>query len=203
MKIAVIGASGNVGARIVAELARRGHAITAIARSPEKITPQAHVTATRGDIADQGSLTRLLAGHDAAVSSVHFLDSDPVKLIAAASDSKVGRYLVVGGAGSLEVAPGVRLVTTPGFPVAYKAEAERGAAFLDLLAQQKQLNWTFLSPSALFVAGERTGKFRLGTDQLLTAADGKSWISYEDFAVALADEIERPAHIRQRFTVGY
>lgn len=203
MKIAVIGASGNAGSRIVAELARRGHAITAIARSPDRITSQPGVTATRGDVTDQDSLTRLLAGHDVAVSSVHFLDSDPVKLIAAATDSKVGRYLVVGGAGSLEVAPGVRLVTTPGFPVVYKAEAEKGAAFLDLLAREKQLNWTFLSPSALFVAGERTGKFRLGTDQLLTAADGKSWISFEDFAVALADEIERPAHIRKRFTVGY
>jgi putative NADH-flavin reductase len=203
MKIAVIGASGNAGSRIVAELARRGHAITAIARSPDRITSQPGVTATRGDVTDQDSLTRLLAGHDVAVSSLHFLDSDPIKLIAAATDSKVGRYLVVGGAGSLEVAPGVRLVTTPGFPVVYKAEAEKGAAFLDLLAQEKQLNWTFLSPSALFVAGERTGKFRLGTDQLLTAADGKSWISFEDFAVALADEIERPAHIRKRFTVGY
>jgi putative NADH-flavin reductase len=203
MKIAVIGASGNAGSRIVAELARRGHAVTAIARSPEKIAPQPGVTPTRGDVTDQGSLTRLLAGHDAAVSSVHFLDFDPVKLIGAVKDSKVGRYLVVGGAGSLEVAPGVRLVTTPGFPVAYKAEAEKGAAFLDLLAGETQLNWTFLSPQALFTAGERTGKFRLGTDQLLTAADGKSWISFEDFAVALADEIERPAHIRKRFTVGY
>jgi putative NADH-flavin reductase len=147
MKIAVIGASGNAGSRIVAELARRGHAITAIARSPDRITSQPGVTATRGDVTDQDSLTRLLAGHDVAVSSVHFLDSDPVKLIAAATDSKVGRYLVVGGAGSLEVAPGVRLVTTPGFPVVYKAEAEKGAAFLDLLAREKQLNWTFLSPS--------------------------------------------------------
>jgi uncharacterized protein len=87
--------------------------------------------------------------------------------------------------------------------VAYKAEAEKGAAFLDLLRAEKELNWTFLSPSALFTAGERTGKFRLGIDQLLTAADGKSSISFEDFAVALADEIERPVHIRQRFTVGY
>ena len=203
MKIAVVGASGNAGSRIVAELARRGHAITAIARHPEKIGPQPGVTPTRGDVTDRGSLTGLLAGHDAAVSSVHFLDFDPVKLIGAVKDSKVGRYLVVGGAGSLEVAPGVRLVTTPGFPVAYKAEAEKGAAFLDLLAAETQLNWTFLSPQALFTAGERTGKFRLGTDQLLTAADGKSWISFEDFAVALADEIERPAHIRKRFTVGY
>ena len=203
MKIAVIGASGNAGSRISAELARRGHSVTAIARNPEKIAAQANVTPTRGDVMDQAGLARLLAGHDAAISSVHFLASDPAKLIGAAKESKVGRYLVVGGAGSLEVAPGDRLVTTPDFPVAYKAEAEKGAAFLDLLRAEKELNWTFLSPSALFVAGERTGKFRLGTDQLLTAADGKSSISFEDFAVALADEIERPAHVRQRFTVGY
>jgi putative NADH-flavin reductase len=203
MKIAVIGASGNAGSRITAELARRGHSVTAIARHPDKIAAQANVTPTEGDVMDQAGLARLLAGHDAAISSVHFLASDPAKLIAAAKESKVGRYLVVGGAGSLEVAPGVRLVTTPGFPVAYKAEAEKGAAFLDLLRAEKELNWTFLSPSALFTSGERTGRFRLGTDQLLTATDGKSSISFEDFAVALADEIERPAHIRQRFTVGY
>jgi putative NADH-flavin reductase len=203
MKIAVIGASGNAGSRITAELARRGHAVTAIARNPGRIAAGDNVTPTRGDLMDQAALTGLLAGHDVAISSVHFLASDPLKLIGAARDSKVGRYLVVGGAGSLEVAPGVRLVTTPGFPVAYKAEAEKGAAFLDLLRAEKELNWTFLSPSALFSAGERTGRFRLGTDQLLTAADGKSWISFEDFAVALADEIERPAHIRSRFTVGY
>lgn len=203
MKIAVIGASGNAGSRITAELARRGHSVTAIARHPEKIAGLVNVTPSAGDVMDQAGLARLLAGHDAAISSVHFLASDPVRLIAAAKESKVGRYLVVGGAGSLEVAPGVRLVTTPGFPVAYKAEAEAGGAFLDLLRAEKELNWTFLSPSAMFVAGERTGKFRLGIDQLLAAADGKSSISFEDFAVALADEIERPAHIRQRFTVGY
>ena len=203
MKIAVVGASGNAGSRIVNELASRGHTVTAIARHPEKIATGPNVSAKQGDVMDQAGLAHLFAGHDAAISSVHFLDSDPVKLIGAARDSKVGRYLVVGGAGSLEVAPGVRLVTTPGFPVVYKAEAEKGGAFLDLLRQEKELNWTFLSPSALFVAGERTGKFRLGTDQLLTAADGKSSISFEDFAVALADEIERPAHIRARFTVGY
>jgi uncharacterized protein len=203
MKIAVIGASGNAGARITAELAIRGHAVSAIARNPDKIAKLANVIPTRGDAMDEADLTRLLKGHDAAISSIHFLASDPRKLIGAAKASGVGRYLVVGGAGSLEVAPGVRLVTTPNFPAQYKAEAQKGADFLDLLRQEKELNWTFLSPSALFTAGERTGKFRLGTDQLLTAADGRSWISFEDFAVALADEIERPAHIRKRFTVGY
>ena len=100
------------------------------------------------------------------------------------------------------MAPGVRPVTPPAFPVAYKAQAE-GGAFLDLLRQEKDPDSTFLSPSTLSVAGERTGKFRLGTRRVSTAAEGKSRVSFEDFAVALADEIERPAHIRQRFTVGY
>ena len=203
MKIAVIGASGHAGSRITAELAARGHAVTAIARNAEKIARAANVTPTTGDASDEAGLTRLLRGHDAAISSIRFVASDPARLIGAAKASGVGRYLVVGGAGSLEVAPGVRLVTTPTFPAQYKAEAEKGAAFLDLLRQERELNWTFLSPSALFAPGNRTGKFRLGTDQLLTGADGKSAISFEDFAVALADEIEKPAHIRKRFTVGY
>lgn len=203
MKIAVVGASGRVGSEITRELSRRGHAVTAIARNPEKIAALPHVTPTRGDVLDQAGLTTLFAGHDVAVSSVMFLASDPHKLIGAAKASGVGRYLVVGGAGSLEVAPGVKLVTTPGFPAQYKAEAEAGSAFLDLLRQETELNWTFISPSALFIEGERTGKFRLGTDQLLADASGKSWISFADYAIALVDEIEHPAHLRRRFTVGY
>jgi putative NADH-flavin reductase len=203
MKIAVAGASGRAGSEITKELASRGHQVTAIARNPGKIANLANVTPTKGDVLDQAGLARLWAGHDVAVSSVHFLASDALKLIGAAKDSKVGRYLVVGGAGSLEVAPGVKLVTTPGFPAQYKAEAEAGSAFLDLLRQEKDLNWTFISPSALFIEGERTAKFRLGADQLLADANGKSWITFADYAIALADEIERPAHERQRFTVGY
>lgn len=203
MKIAVAGASGRAGSCITAELARRGHSVTGIARNPEKIAGLANVRAVAGDANDRAALAKLWAGHDAAVSSIHFLSCDAETLIGAARDSGVPRYLVVGGAGSLEVAPGVRLVTTPNFPPPYKAEAEKGAAFLDRLRQEKELNWTFLSPSALFDSGSRTGKFRLGTDQLLVDSAGKSWISFEDFAVAMADEIERPAHIRARFTVGY
>lgn len=203
MKIAVIGATGRAGSRIVDELVRRGHAITAIVRHPDKVQASANVTAVKGDVFDAPGLAKLLAGHDVVVSAVHFTDSDPALLIAAVKEAKVGRYLVVGGAGSLEVAPGVPLVTTPNFPAEYKAEAEKGGAFLDLLRAEKELNWTFLSPSALFVEGERAGKFRLGADQLLVGADGKSSISFEDYAIALADEIERPAHLRKRFTVGY
>ncbi|MBR0993483.1 NAD(P)-dependent oxidoreductase [Bradyrhizobium japonicum] len=203
MKIAVAGASGRAGSEIAKELSRRCHAVTAIARNLEKIAVLPNVTPTKGDVLDQAGLARLWTGHDVAVSSVHFLASDAQKLIGAAKAAKVGRYLVVGGAGSLEVAPGVKLVTTPNFPAEYKAEAEAGGAFLDLLRQEKDLNWTFISPSALFVEGERTGKFRLGTDQLLADANGKSWITFADYAIALADEIERPAHVKQRFTVGY
>ena len=203
MKIALIGATGNVGSRITAELDGRGHTVTAIVRNPDRVARLANVTAVNGDVMDLEGLAARLKGHDVAVSSVHFLDSDPAKLVAAAKASGVGRYLVVGGAGSLEVAPGVRLVTTPNFPPQYKPEAEAGGAFLDLLRRENELNWTFISPSALFIAGEKTGKFRIGGDQLLTAADGKSWISFEDFATALVDEIERPAHQRKRFTVGY
>jgi len=114
MKIAVVGASGNAGSRITAELASRGHAVTAIARNPEKIAKLANVVPTKGDASDEAALAQLLRGHDAAISSIHFLASDPQKLIGAAKASGVGRYLVVGGAGSLEVAAGVRLVTNPG-----------------------------------------------------------------------------------------
>ena len=203
MKIAIAGASGRAGSCITAELALRGHSVTGIARNPDRVAKLPNVTAVAGDANDRAGLARLWAGHDAAVSSIHFSASDADTLIGAARDSGVSRYLVVGGAGSLEVAPGVRLVTTPNFPPQYKAEAEKGAAFLDRLRREKELNWTFLSPSALFDFGNRTGKFRLGGDQLLVDSAGKSSISFEDFAVAMADEIERPAHLRARFTVGY
>ncbi|MFK3776750.1 NAD(P)-dependent oxidoreductase [Agrobacterium sp. NPDC089420] len=201
-KIALIGASGNAGSRILKELSDRGHQVTAIARSPEKIAKLPNVVAEKGDVFDQAGLSQLLKGHDAVISSVHFTASDPVTLIEAVRASGVQRYLVVGGAGSLEIAPGQRVVDLPDFPAAYKAEATKGAEFLDLLKQEKQLDWTFLSPSAEFVPGERTGKFRIGKDSLLSNDEG-SRISFEDYAIALVDEIEKPQHSRQRFTVGY
>ncbi|MGX7706953.1 NAD(P)-dependent oxidoreductase [Methylobacterium sp. Gmos1] len=200
-KVAVIGATGNVGTRLVAELIARGHRVTAISRNPSaSASPQ--VEALSGDVRDPAGLSRLLAGHDAVVSAVRFADTDPLALVGAVRDAGVQRYLVVGGAGSLEVAPGRRLVDQPDFPAVYKDEALRGAAFLDALRGVTDLDWTFLSPSALIAPGERTGRFRLGGDQLLVG-EGGSRISCEDYAVALVDEIERPAHRRQRFTVGY
>lgn len=203
MKVALIGATGNVGSRILAEILSRGHTVTAIARNPEKVPARPGVAPKRGDVHDKDGLAPLLAGHDAVISAVRFSASDPHLLIAAVKEARVPRYLVVGGSGSLEVAPGQKLIDTPNFPAAYKPEASAGGVFLGILRGEKDLDWTFLSPSALIGAGERTGKFRLGGDQLLTAADGKSSISYEDYAVALVDELEKSAHSRRRFTVGY
>jgi putative NADH-flavin reductase len=202
MKVAVIGASGRGGSRIVEELARRGHNVTAIARNTEKIPAGANVTAKKGDVNDAG-LADLLKGHDAIVSAVRFTQSDPKLLIGAVRNSGVKRYLVMGGAGSLEIAPGKKLIDTSQFPEAAKPEATKGGVFLDLLRQANDLDWTFLSPSALIEIGERTGKFRLGGDQLLTDANGKSRITFEDYAIAMVDEVEKPSHIRKRFTVGY
>lgn len=203
MTVALIGATGHIGSRLLAELAGRGHQVSAIVRNPEKVPALPGVTAVKGDVFDRDGLAALLAGHDAVISAVHFSASDPAILIAAVKQSGAKRYLVVGGAGSLEVAPGTRLYDTPEFPAIYLDEARKGGAFLALLEQEPALDWTFLSPSALIQPGERTGKFRLGLDQLLVDANGNSAISTEDFAVALVDELEKPAHRRRRFTVGY
>lgn len=202
MNIALIGASGNAGSRILAELVRRNHMVTAIARDTARIATAPGVRAVGVDLHDGAALADVLRGHDAVISSVHFLASGPDALIDAVKASGVRRYLVVGGAGSLEVAPGQRLIDSPDFPAAYRDEALAGAAFLDRLRGETDLDWTFLSPSAVFAPGERTGTFRLGGDALLTNANGSS-ISFEDYAIALVDELEIPAHIRRRFTVGY
>lgn len=203
MKIAVIGATGNVGKRIVAEALHRNHSVTAIARDPSKLTDRDGLTIIQGDANDPAKLGMLLVGHDAIVSSIKFLDSDITLLVQAVRASGVSRYLIVGGAGSLEVSPGKLFLEHPDFPDFAKPEAIKGKEYLDYLKTIKNLDWTFLCPSALFEAGERTGVFRLGKDLLLIDKDGKSWISYEDYAVALLDEIENPQHIQQRFTVGY
>jgi uncharacterized protein len=202
MKVALIGASGNGGSRLLAELSRRGHEVTAIARDPSKIAVLPRVKVQKGDVFDKPGLVHLLKGHDAVISAVHFTSSEPKLLIEAVKEAGVKRYFVVGGAGSLEVAPGVKLIDTPEFPAAYKVEAAKGGEFLELLRKEKALDWTFLSPSALIAPGERTGKFRLGKDLLLTHDKGSN-ISWEDYSIAAVDELEKPAHIRVRFTVGY
>ncbi|HVI87311.1 MAG TPA: NAD(P)-dependent oxidoreductase [Dongiaceae bacterium] len=203
MKIALIGATGFIGSRILDEALDRGHQVTAIVRNPEKVPARAGITALRGDVFDAAGLAGLVAGHDAVISAVHFLQSDAAKLIGAVKQSGVKRYLVVGGAGSLKIGPGQDLVDSPHFPPEYKEEASKGRDFLNLLRGETALDWTFLSPAALIQPGTRTAKFRLGKDDLVADAAGESRISAEDYAVALLDEVERPQHIRQRFTLAY
>jgi uncharacterized protein len=203
MKIAIIGASGNVGTRLVNEALQRHYAVTAISRHPSKMPARTGMSATLGDVTKPDELIPLLKGHDVIISSLRFQGTDTQQLIDLVRRSGVKRYLVVGGAASLEIAPGQILLDSPQFPAAYKPEASAAKAFLDTLRTVKDLDWTFISPSAFFGPGERTGKFRLSDNTLLTAADGKSSISYEDYAIAMLDEIEKPRHIRGRFTVGY
>jgi uncharacterized protein len=203
MKIALIGASGHVGSRLLTELLGRGHSVTGIARDTTKLASRPGLVLKAGDATQPAQLAPLLADHDVVISAMRFQSSDPNALIAAVKQAGVPRLMVVGGAASLEVAPGQALFDAPGFPEAYKAEAAAGRRALDTLRAEKDLDWTFLSPSAEFAPGERTGTFRLGSNQLLSDANGKSWISMEDYAIAFADELETPKHSRQRFTVGY
>lgn len=202
MKIALIGVTGRVGSRLATELLSRGHTVTGIVlHIPRDARPG--LTVLQADATKPDSLAPRLEGHDAVISASRFVTSDADALIAAVKTAGVKRLLVVGGAGSLEVAPGKALLDTDGFPEAFKAEAKAGARFLERLKAEPDLDWTFLSPSADFAPGKRTGHFRLGGDRLLTDDVGKSHISMEDFAIAMTDEVELPAHSRQRFTVGY
>ena len=203
MKVALIGISGHVGSRLARELLARGHKVSGIARHPGNEPTQAGLIICEGDATVPSELAPLIKNHDVVISASRFQTSDPQSLISAVKKAHVKRLMVVGGAASLLVAPGKRLIDTPGFPDAYRAEAQAGIRFLDELRNEKELEWIFLSPSAEFVPGERTGKFRLGTDRLLTDSNGRSWVSMEDYAIAMVDEMEHPKHLRERFTVGY
>ena len=203
MKVALIGGTGNAGSRILRELLARGHSVTVIVRRPDRVLAHPNVASKMADIHDVEALTQIIAGHDAVISAVHFLASEPAKLIESVRAAAIQRYLVVGGAGSLEVDGGLRVIDTGNVPAPYVPESRAGIAFLEMLKKATDIPWTFLSPSAEFTPGDRTGSFRLGRDALLRDAHGRSWISYEDYAVAMVDELERPRHLRERFTVGY
>ena len=203
MQVALIGASGKAGSRVLDELLRRGHRVTAIARNADNLAARSGVTPKRGDASQTETLAPLIAGHDAVISATRFTSTDPRALLAAVKQAGVPRLLVVGGAGSLVTASGAQVVDAPDFPGTHKPEALAGREFLKLLHGEPALDWTFLSPSVAFAPGARTGKFRLGRDDLLVDASGASAISMEDYAIALVDELETPRHARQRFTVGY
>lgn len=212
MKVAIIGATGFVGSALLKEAVARGHEVTALVSDPSKVPASSHVRAVPGDVLVQAELAGKLKGHDAVISAFSGHAQTDVlgyylkgirSIVAAVKQADVPRLLLVGGAGGLEVAPGVQLIDTPEFPAEWKGTAEGARQALDLLRQERDLDWTVLAPSAHLEPGERTGAFRLGTDALLVDAEGQSRVSLADYAAAMIDELEQPAHSRTRFTVGY
>jgi putative NADH-flavin reductase len=212
MKVVVFGAAGAIGRAITAELLARGYTVTAVTRTGGPVEGLV-VQAVTGDAADPASVAKHAAGQDAVVSAVgpHRGAEDEEESLVGAARGLIGglrqagvrRLVVVGGAGSLEAAPGTRLLDTPDFPPAWKPTALAHAAALDIYRDVEDLDWTCVSPAALIEPGERTGAFRIGCDQLLADAAGNSRISIPDFAIAVADVLERGEAIRRRITVAY
>lgn len=209
MKVAIIGASGFIGSAILNEALSRGHDITAIVRNPEKVTvSNPRLNVKKGDVIKEEELISLLKGNEAVISAYSANDSSSyvkaiTAIINATKKAGITRLLAVSGAGSLEVKPGVQLLDTPEFPAEWKDGATATRDAFDVIKQVTDLDWSVLSPAMVIEPGVRTGVFRLGKDQVLFNDKGESKISTADFAVALLDELERPAHIKQRFTLAY
>ncbi|SEI39268.1 NAD(P)-dependent oxidoreductase [Paraburkholderia diazotrophica] len=210
LKIALFGATGMIGSRIAAEAARRGHQVTAFSRNPARVPADvANLEAAQADVTDAASVAAAARGHD-VVASAYAPPMDDVALIGKATralvdgtrEAGIRRLVVVGGAGSLEVAPGKQLVDSEGFPEAYKAIALAHRDALPIL-RGSDLDWTFFAPAALIAPGERKGTFRTGAGSLIVDAQGNSSISAEDYAIAFVDELEQGRFVHQLATVGY
>lgn len=216
MKIALIGATGFVGSRLLTEALQRGHHVTAIVRDPAKLTTQSdHLTVVTGDVNQPAQLTQQLAGHDIVLSAFNpgwdnpnlYADSlaGARAIEKATEEAGVPRLLVIGGAGSLYI-DGKQLVDGPQFPAEYKAGATAARDYLTELRKNEALDWTFLSPAIEMHPGidtGRTGHYRLGTESPVFNAEGRSVLSGEDLAVATLDEVERHQYSRARFTAAY
>lgn len=214
-KIVLIGASGFVGSAILREALSRGHQITAIVRNPAKLTVQdPKLTVVGGDVTDVDFLASQLKGKNALISAFNPGWSNPniyqetldgyAAILSAVRKSGIPRMLMVGGAGSLFVAPGKMLMDEEGVPVKLLPGIRSlSQVYLDYLRPEKTVDWIFLSPSANMFPGKRTAKFRIGKDDLIVDQEGDSNISVEDFAVAMIDELEQEKHHRERFTIGY
>ena len=214
MKLALIGANGKIGSRILAEALNRNHQVTGIARKPETLTlAHPNLALVKADALNVDELAETLKGHDAVISAFgvdwtkpdtfHLFSDIANAVIAATKKAGVKRLINVGGAGSLEVAPGVQLVDTPEFPEIWKAGALAQRDSLNVFRNETELDWTFFSPAIIIEPGARTGKFRIGKDNPVFDAQGNSHITFDDYAAALINELESPQFIKQRFTVGY
>jgi uncharacterized protein len=211
MRIILYGATGSLGQLILAEALSRGHEVTVVVRDPSRMEDAPNVTLRHGDVLDTPSVAALAPGHDVLVSAVgpgHGGDPsflvEAARSLTAAAESTGVRLMVLGGAGSLEVAPGVQLLETPDFPAPWLGTALAHRDALDVYrAVPDAVDWTYVSPADRIEPGKRTGRYRTGGDQLVTDDQGSSHISAADLAVAIIDEVERPSHRRQRFTVAY
>lgn len=211
MNIALIGASGFIGSALRQEALSRGHQIKALVSNPSRLEPAAGLQVEATDVLDTARLSAQLRGHDVVISAFsghaaadvygYYLDGIR-SLLQAARAAGVRRLLLVGGAGSLEIQPGVQLLDTPEFPAEWKATAEGAREALKLVRQTTELDWTVLSPPPHIHPGTRTGRYRTGLDAVIPGANGPADISVEDYAVAMIDEAEKPRHLRQRFTVA-
>ena len=214
MKLFLIGATGFVGTKVLDEALLKGHHVTALVRNPEKVIVKNDLLMLiKGDVFDEGALSKQFKGHDAIISAYNSgwknpnLYEDFKKgyhiILDAAKQSDIKRILVVGGAASLEVKPGVRVYDTPVIPKEFRPMVMGAMELLDEIKKEHELDWTFLSPPSKLFSGERTGIFRLGKDNPVVDEKGENTISTGDLAVAIINEIEHPQFICQRFTVGY
>ena len=213
MKIALIGATGFVGSAILQEALDRGHEVTAIVRDPTKLTPHPKLHPSEADVQNEDEVARLVAGHDAVISAFNPGWSNPdiynqqVKgtraIINGVKKAGIKRLLFVGGAGSLEVKPGVQSVDLPGFPAEYKQGALATREALNMLRKETSLEWSYLSPSADRISWPAHRQVQTWDRPIADECQGESRISVQDYAMAMIDEVEKPKHIRRRFTVGY
>lgn len=211
-KIALIGATGFVGAAILKEAQSRGHSVTALVRNTDKVAKLDNVTAVKTDVFNTDALAKHITGHDVVISAYnpgwtdtnirenHIKGSRSIN--EATKKAGVKRLIAVGGAGSLEI-NGHQLVDSPEFPAEWKEGALGARQALNELRDEEDLDWTFVSPAIILEPGERTGKYRLGADQPVFDENGESKISVDDLAVAIVDEAEQNKHIRKRFTAAY
>lgn len=210
LNIALFGATGMIGSRIAAEAARRGHRVSALVRQPERVAAGPNVSAAKADVLDAASVAAAVRGHD-VVASAYAPPPERVADVQVASRALVDglrvaglrRLVVVGGAGSLEIAPGKQLVDSESFPAAWKGIALAHRDAFDYYRTVADLDWTCFAPAAMIAPGERTGQFRTGTTTLISDAKGESRISAEDYAVAFVDELEQGRFIRQIATAAY
>lgn len=212
MQIALLGATGNIGQQVATEALGRGHKVTAVTRHPSQVRDDdGRLTKTRADATAAAQLEQVIASHDAVICAVGPSEDETPEMIvesaralaAAAMRAGVKRLVIVGGAGSLSVRPGVELLATPDFPAELRDVALAHREALEIWRRVKDLDWTYVSPAAEVASGKRTGLYRVGHNELLTDSRSKSRISVEDLAIALVDQAETNGHVHERINVAY